>query len=146
MFMKMDKEQYRRYVRERAPRSPVAGNCIKAFLIGGGICTLAQLLLYLYCQVCGMERQDGATLVSVTLIALAILLTGLGVFDHIAKVAGAGTLVPITGFANAVASPAFTLLKCSSVAPWGRAGLTVASCSLPLYMQSVGAVRVYAAV
>lgn len=106
MFMKMDKEQYRRYVRERAPRSPVAGNCIKAFLIGGGICTLAQLLLYLYCQVCGMERQDGATLVSVTLIALAILLTGLGVFDNIAKVAGAGTLVPITGFANAVASPA----------------------------------------
>ncbi len=104
--MKMDKEQYQKYVRARAPRSPVAKDCVKAFLFGGGICTLAQLLLWLYGQVCGMEQESSATLVSVTLVALAVLLTGLGVFDNIAKHAGAGTLVPITGFANAVVSPA----------------------------------------
>ena len=104
--MKMDKEQYRKYAEARAPRSPVAKDCVKAFLFGGGICALAQALLWLYGEVCGMEQETGATLVSVTLVALAVLLTGLGVFDNVAKHAGAGTLVPITGFANAVASPA----------------------------------------
>lgn len=106
MFMNMDKKQYAQYVKARAPRSPVVKDCVKAFLIGGGICAFAQLLLFLYRDVCGMEQQNGATLVSVTLVALAVLLTGLGVFDNIAKHAGAGTLVPITGFANAVVSPA----------------------------------------
>ncbi|MBE6697628.1 MAG: stage V sporulation protein AC [Ruminococcaceae bacterium] len=104
--MNMDKKQYRKYAESRAPRSPVAKDCVKAFVFGGGICTLAQGLLWLYGDVCGMEQQNSATLVSVTLVALAVLLTGLGVFDNIAKHAGAGTLVPITGFANAVASPA----------------------------------------
>ncbi len=105
-IMNMDKKQYRKYAESRAPRSPVAKDCVKAFVFGGGICTLAQGLLWLYGDVCGMEQQNSATLVSVTLVALAVLLTGLGVFDNIAKHAGAGTLVPITGFANAVASPA----------------------------------------
>ena len=104
--MNMDKKQYQKYVRARAPRSPVAKDCVWAFCVGGGICAFAQLLLWVYGEVCGMEKESSATLVSVTLVALAVLLTGLGVFDNIAKRAGAGTLVPITGFANAVASPA----------------------------------------
>ena len=104
--MNMDKKQYEKYAKAHAPRSPVVKDCVKAFLFGGGICAFAQFLLYLYHRVCGMEQQSSATLVSVTLVALAVLLTGLGVFDNIAKHAGAGTLVPITGFANAVASPA----------------------------------------
>ena len=104
--MNMDKEQYQKYVRARAPHSPVVKNCIWAFCVGGSICAFAQLLLWVYGEVCGIEQQNSATLVSVTLVALAVLLTGLGVFDNIAKRAGAGTLVPITGFANAVASPA----------------------------------------
>ena len=104
--MNMDKKQYQKYVRARAPRSPVAKDCVWAFCVGGGICAFAQLLIWVYGEVCGMEKESSATLVSVTLVALAVLLTGLGVFDNIAKHAGAGTLVPITGFANSVAAPA----------------------------------------
>ena len=104
--MKMEKETYQKYVRARAPRSPVAKDCVWAFSVGGAICAFAQLLSWVYGEVCGMEQENSATLVSVTLVALAVFLTALGVFDNIAKHAGAGTLVPITGFANAVASPA----------------------------------------
>ena len=109
--MNMDKKQYQKYAQARAPHSPVAKNCVKAFCIGGGICAFAQLLLWLYGDVCGMEKQNSATLVSVTLVALAVLLSGLGVFDNIAKHAGAGTLVPITGFANSVVAPAIEYKK-----------------------------------
>jgi len=104
--MNMDKKQYQAYAKAHAPKSPVIKNCIKAFLVGGGICALGQGLLMLYEQICGMSREDSGTLEAVTLIFVAVLLTGLGIFDKIAKFAGAGTLLPITGFANAVASPA----------------------------------------
>ena len=104
--MNMDKDTYRRFADAHAPRSPMGKNCLFAFLIGGTICTLAQGLLELYMRGLGMEKTDAATLTSVTLIFFAVLLTGLGVFDRIARVAGAGTLVPITGFANSVVSPA----------------------------------------
>ena len=104
--MNMDKDTYRRFADAHAPRSPIGKNCLFAFLIGGTICTLAQGLLELYMRGFGMEKTDAATLTSVTLIFSAVLLTGLGVFDRIARVAGAGTLVPITGFANSVVSPA----------------------------------------
>lgn len=101
----MDKEDYKAYVEKRAKKSNSLKNCAFAFLFGGGICTLGQGLHDLYVYL-GVWEQDAGTLVSVTLIALAALLTGFGVFDNIAKVAGAGTLVPITGFANSVVSPA----------------------------------------
>ena len=104
--MKMNKKTYRKFADAHAPRSPLLRNLCSAFLIGGGICVLGQLLRDLYTGVCKMEEDPAATLTSVTLIFLAALLSGLGVFDQIAKVAGAGTLVPITGFANAVVSPA----------------------------------------
>lgn len=104
--MDMDKQTYKRYADARAPRSPVGRNCLRAFWVGGVICMLGQGLCDLYTRVCHMSTEDGGTLTSVTLVLLAIVLTGCGVFDRIAKYAGAGTLVPITGFANAVASPA----------------------------------------
>lgn len=103
--MHTDSENYKRYVNARAKKSPLAKDCVRAFLTGGVICTGAQGLLTLY-KSWGMEKDDAAALVSVSLVFLTALLTGLGVFDNIAKWAGAGTLVPITGFANAVAAPA----------------------------------------
>lgn len=101
----MDKEDYKKYVEKRAKKSNSLKNCTCAFLVGGTICTLGQALrnLYLYF---GAWEQDASTLVSISLIFIAAVLTGIGVFDNIARVAGAGTLVPITGFANAVVSPA----------------------------------------
>ena len=103
--MNIEKQTYRRYVDARAPKSAVAQNCLHAFLVGGFICMFAQALKNVYTGL-GMEAQNAATLCSVTLVFIAALLTGLGVFDKIAKFAGAGTLVPITGFANSVVSPA----------------------------------------
>ncbi|MBQ4326894.1 MAG: SpoVA/SpoVAEb family sporulation membrane protein [Clostridia bacterium] len=103
--MNMDRETYKKYAKGHAPKSPVVKNCVKAFLFGGGICAFAQLLTNLY-SVWGLNDEDSGLLASVTLVFLAALLTGIGVFDRIAKHAGAGTLVPITGFANSVVSPA----------------------------------------
>lgn len=103
--MHTDSENYKKYVNARAKKSPLAKDCVRAFLAGGTICLGAQGLLALY-KNWGMEKDDAAALVSVTLVFLTALLTGLGVFDKIAKWAGAGTLVPITGFANAVSAPA----------------------------------------
>ena len=104
--MNLSKETYKKYANARAPRSPVLQNCLRAFSVGGLICTLGQGLTALYTGVCGMEKADAGTLTAATLVLIAAILTGLGVFDRLAKFAGAGTLVPITGFANAVVSPA----------------------------------------
>ena len=104
--MNMSKETYKKYADARAPKSPIIQDCSRAFLVGGLICTLAQGLTDVYTKLCGMDKEDAGTLTAVTLVLVAAVLTGLGVFDRIAKFAGAGTLVPITGFANAVVSPA----------------------------------------
>ncbi len=103
--MDFNKNDYKRFADARAKPSPTAKNCVCAFLVGGLICAVAeglkQLFLYL-----GATTEDAGTLTSIVLVFTAALLTGLGIFDKIAKHAGAGTLVPITGFANAVVSPA----------------------------------------
>ena len=104
--MNIDKKQYKKYAAAHAPKSPLLRNCMRAFLVGGLICSLAQGLNELYQNALGLILDDAATLASVSLIFLAVLLTAIGIFDRIARYAGAGTLVPITGFANAVASPA----------------------------------------
>ena len=104
--MNIDKKTYKKFADAHAPKSPLIKDCIWAFCVGGGICTLAQGLREIYMRVCTLPEEDAGTLTSVTLVFLAVLLTGIGVFDNIAKHAGAGTLVPITGFANAVVSPA----------------------------------------
>lgn len=103
--MNKTKEEYKEYVKHHASSSPVVKDCFAAFLVGGLICCLGQALFDLY-SLTGMEELVARSLVSVTLIFIAILLSGLDIFDDIAKFGGAGTLVPITGFANAVVSPA----------------------------------------
>ena len=104
--MNMSKETYKKYADARAPKSPVVKDCFRAFLVGGLICCLGQGLTDVYTKLCGMPKEDAGTLTAATLVLIAAVLTGLGIFDRIAKFAGAGTLVPITGFANAVVSPA----------------------------------------
>ncbi|MBQ9151159.1 MAG: stage V sporulation protein AC [Clostridia bacterium] len=104
--MNMSKETYKKYADARAPKSPVVKDCFRAFLVGGLICCIGQGLTDVYTGLCGMPKEDAGTLTAATLVLIAAILTGAGVFDRIAKFAGAGTLVPITGFANAVVSPA----------------------------------------
>ena len=101
----MTNSEYERLVNAKAKPSPIGKNLLWAFLVGGSISTLGQLLMNLYSG-WGLDQDQAGTAVSVTLIFLAALFTGLGWFDKLAKHAGAGTLVPITGFANAVVSPA----------------------------------------
>lgn len=102
----MDQTTYRHLYEKHTKNSPLFRNCIFAFLIGGAICTVGQGLSDLYQTVCGFDKQTAGILVSVSLIFLSALFTGLGLYDDLARLGGAGTLVPITGFANAMISPA----------------------------------------
>ena len=101
----MTDDEYKAYSARRAPRSPVKRHALSAFCVGGLICCLGQLLLDLLAAA-GLDEQSASTACALLLVLLGVALTGLGVYDEIARVAGAGTLVPITGFANAVAAPA----------------------------------------
>ena len=101
----MTEREYDKLVKSMIPKSPIKKDCLLAFLVGGAICTLGQLILNGYLAL-GLEQTDAGTAMSMTLVALSALLTGLSLYDDIAKHAGAGTLVPITGFANAIAAPA----------------------------------------
>ena len=103
--MNTGSKAYKNYVKSHAKKSPLGKDVLWAFLIGGTICALAESLFHLY-QMISISEETVKILVPVTLIFLAGLLTGLGVFDDIARFAGAGTLVPITGFSNAMCSPA----------------------------------------
>lgn len=105
LFVSMSKEEYKAYAQDHAPRSLAGRNMARAFLVGGGICVLGQLLLAGYSRL-GLEKDAAAAFCSITLICLGALITGLGYYDDLARFAGAGSLVPITGFANAVAAPA----------------------------------------
>lgn len=100
----MTEKEYAKLVAQRMPKSPLWKDCLWAFAVGGLICTLGQGLVNLYSQ--WLEEADAGTAASMTLVALSALLTGLSLYDNLAKHAGAGTLVPITGFANAIAAPA----------------------------------------
>ena len=103
--MYMTEKQYARLVKEISPKSPIVKNCIWAFVVGGLICTLGQAFLEFYKYV-GLDETDAGTACSMSLVALSAILTGLSLYDNIAKHAGAGTLVPITGFANSITAPA----------------------------------------
>ena len=108
--MNMSPEEYDKLAKKASPNSPFLKNLISAFLIGGGICALGQGFLLWY-QRLGIDRDTASAWASITLVFLSILLTGLDLYDSIAKVAGAGTLVPITGFTNSVAAPAIEYKK-----------------------------------
>lgn len=104
------KSNYDSYVKSVTPTTSFPKNLFHAFWIGGLICTIGQALLEFY-QYLGMEKKEAGYYEMITLILIAVLLTGLGLYSKIAKYGGAGTLVPITGFANSVASPAIEFKK-----------------------------------
>ena len=101
----MTEKQYGKLVKELSPKSPMGRDCLNAFWIGGAICVLGQLIHTAY-DFWGMREDAAATATSMTLVFLSAMLTGLSLYDNLAKYGGAGTLVPITGFSNAVAAPA----------------------------------------
>ncbi|MBE7009639.1 MAG: stage V sporulation protein AC [Ruminococcaceae bacterium] len=103
--MDMTPQEYQAYVKRMSPRSPVVKDTLLAFAVGGAICAVGQLIMDGFLSL-GLEKTDAGTATSVSLVALSALATGLGLYTRLARFAGAGTLVPITGFANAVVSPA----------------------------------------
>jgi len=103
--MKMTKKEYKKYAEKKADKSKIWLDMFNAFWIGGLICAVGQFFLEVYMNL-NFDKETAGTLTSITLVFISALLTGIGVYDNIAKRAGAGTLVPITGFANAVVSPA----------------------------------------
>ena len=101
----MTEKEYGKLVADISPKSPVGKDSLGAFLVGGIICTIGQFFINYYTKL-GLDKDAAGTAASMTLVVISAILTGLSLYDNIAKVAGAGTLVPITGFANAIAAPA----------------------------------------
>ena len=132
-------KEYNKIVTKNSPKSKLFVNCIKAFLIGGAICTIGQGFTDLYAML-GAAEKDSKTLCSVTLIFIGILLTAIGVYDKIAKHGGAGTLVPITGFANAVSSPAIEVKSEGYIAGLGAKLFIIAG---PVIVYGVSASIIY---
>lgn len=104
-FEEITKDNYKSYVFEKSPKSSHFKNMLWAFVVGGTICTIGQVFIELYTQL-GFDKQDSSALASSTLVLIAAILTGFGVYDRIGRFAGAGSTIPITGFSNAVVSPA----------------------------------------
>ena len=102
---RVKEQEYSKLVKELSPNSPIWKDCIWAFVVGGLICVIGQALTNFYASL-DLDKQDASSAASMTLVALSALLTGLSLYDDLAKHAGAGTLVPITGFANSIAAPA----------------------------------------
>ena len=138
--MNMDKKTYARYVEARAPRSPLARDCVRAFLVGGGICLFAEGFIRLLTGVWELSRDTASAWSAIMLILVAVVLTAIGVFDKVAKFAGGGTLLPITGFANAVASPAIDSRSEGFVLGVGAKIFTVAG---PVLLYGTAAGTVY---
>lgn len=99
------KQTYQDYVNKKSPNSPILKNCFNAFWVGGLICTIGQIIMNI-CKERGFDQNLSGTIVSIILIGIAAFLTGLNIFNKIGKFAGAGSLIPITGFANSIVSPA----------------------------------------
>ena len=98
-------KEYNEYVKQKSPNSPIIKDCFNAFWVGGLICSIGQIILD-FCKYKGMEETLASTTVSISLIAISAILTGLNLFNKVGKFAGAGSLIPITGFANSIVSPA----------------------------------------
>lgn len=99
-------QEYQDFAKQREPKRPIGKNCIRAFLYGGTICLIGQLISTFYIKYFGFTKETAGDPTVATLIFLSVMLTGFGVYDHIAQKAGAGTAIPVTGFANAMASAA----------------------------------------
>ena len=102
---KVTQKEYQKIVNKKSPNSPILKNCFNSFWVGGLICTLGQFIME-FCKYRGLNEDLSGTVVSISLIFLSAFLTGINVFNKIGKFAGAGSLVPITGFANSIVSPA----------------------------------------
>lgn len=135
----MTEKQYNALVKEMAPKSPIWKDCVNAFWIGGLICTVGQLIMNGYLAL-GMDKTDAGTAMSMTLVAISALLTGLSLYDNIAKYAGAGTLVPITGFANSIAATAVEFKTEGFILGVGAKMFTIAG---PVIVYGVSASVVY---
>ena len=135
----MTEKQYAQMVSQMAPKSPMWKDCLFAFVIGGGICALGQVFINAY-TAWGLDKTDAGTLASVTLVFLSVLLTGLSLYDDIAKHAGAGTLVPITGFANSITAPAVEFKTEGFILGVGAKMFTIAG---PVIVYGVSASVVY---
>ena len=135
----MTEKEYGKLVERLSPKSPIWKDCLGAFVIGGLICTLGQLALTGY-QALGLDQAAAGTATSISLVALSALLTGLSLYDNIAKHAGAGTLVPITGFANAIAAPAVEFKTEGFILGIGAKMFTIAG---PVMVYGVSASVVY---
>ena len=135
----MTEKEYGKLVDDLCPKSPIGMDCVKAFVVGGLICTLGQILINWYGML-GLEKDMASTAASVTLVVISALLTGLSLYDNLAKHAGAGTLVPITGFANAIAAPAVEFKTEGFILGVGAKMFTIAG---PVIVYGVSASVVY---
>ena len=137
--MKVTSQEYQRMNKKASPKSPVLKDCLWAFLVGGFICMLGQIIADL-CQNAGLEQTNARMVASVCLIFISMVLTGFQVYDNIAKHAGAGTLVPITGFANSMVSPAMEFKSEGFVLGLGAKLFTISG---PVIVYGVSASVVY---
>ena len=135
----MTEREYGKLVDEMAPASPLWKDCLNAFWIGGLICTVGQIFLNGYTAL-GLDEKMAGTAASMSLVVLSALLTGLSLYDNIAKYAGAGTLVPITGFANAISAPAIEFKTEGFILGVGAKIFTIAG---PVIVYGVSASVVY---
>ncbi|MBQ5607777.1 MAG: stage V sporulation protein AC [Oscillospiraceae bacterium] len=135
----MTEKEYGKLIKNMAPKSPIGKDCAGAFLIGGLICCIGQLIMNGYAAL-GLDKTDAGTATSMTLIALSALLTGLSLYDDIAKHAGAGTLVPITGFANSIVAPAVEFKTEGFILGVGAKMFTIAG---PVIVYGVSASVIY---
>ncbi len=138
--MNIRKEDYKKFADAHAKKSPIIKNCLAAFFTGGFICFVAQCLTSLWERIGISDEATRGTLTSVCLIFAAVLLTGIGVFDKIGRFAGGGTLVPITGFANAMSSPAIDSRAEGPILGVGAKLFTVAG---PVIVYGISAGMVY---
>lgn len=135
----MTEKEYQKLVDEISPNSPIGKDCLAAFTIGGLICAIGQFFINYYTQI-GLDRDAAGTAASMSLVLLSAILTGLSLYDNIAKFAGAGTLVPITGFANAVVAPAIEFKTEGFILGMGAKMFTIAG---PVIVYGVAASVVY---
>lgn len=135
----MTQKEYGKLIKDLSPKSPILKDCIWAFVVGGLICTLGQWVQGVYMNL-GLSKTDAGTAMSMTLVALSALFTGLSLYDNLAKHAGAGTLVPITGFANSVAAPAVEFKTEGFILGVGAKMFTIAG---PVIVYGVSASVVY---
>lgn len=140
---KLKAEDYSVYVTKVMPRSRILTDCLKAFLVGGGICTIGQLLRNFGQQTLGLSIEDTGAFTSIVLIFLGAMLTGLGIYDVIGNFAGAGSIVPITGFSNSVTSPAIEFRTEGLILGVGAKMFTIAG---PVIVYGILASMVYGSI